>query len=170
MVSENAASQGRFAAALSHELNNPLGALSSALDTVVRMHDRERNDPDQRQRMAGVFDNAAKSGREAAGRLAEIIERMKRVSNLDRDDEQLVDLNELLRDTVTFLGEDVERNTDPVIDLSPLPRVQCHPQQMSAVFSRLLRKMIASNSGTSKVFVKSQLCEGEIVIEFKSPI
>jgi hypothetical protein len=38
--------------------------------------------------MWAVFDTAAKSGREAAGRLAEIIERMKRVSNLDRADEQ----------------------------------------------------------------------------------
>jgi len=170
MVSENAASQGRFAAALSHELNNPLGALSSALDTIVRVHDRERNDPDQQERMWAVFDTAAKSGREAAGRLAEIIERMKRVSNLDRADEQLVDLNELLRDTVAFLGKDIERKTDPVIDLSPLPRFQCRPQQLSAVFFGLLRKTIASISGKNTVFVKSQLCDGEIVIEVKSPV
>ena len=169
MVSENAASQGRFAAALSHDLNNPLGALSSSLDTIVRVHDRERNHPDQKERMEAVFDNAAKSGREAAGRLGEIIERMKRVSNLDRADQQLVDLNELWRDTVAFLGEDIEHKMELVMDLSPLPRIQCQPQQLSAVFSRLLWKAVDSTDGKSKVYVKSRLRDGKIVIEVQCP-
>ncbi|MHC4239227.1 MAG: hypothetical protein ACYSUC_05655, partial [Planctomycetota bacterium] len=76
----------------------------------------------------------------------------------------------MLRDTVAFLGKDIERKTDPVIDLSPLPRVKCRPQQLSAVFFGLLRKTIASISGKNTVFVKSQLCDGEIVIEVKSPV
>ena len=36
LVSENSASQSRFAAALSHELNSPMGALSTAVETLLR--------------------------------------------------------------------------------------------------------------------------------------
>src|SRR5262249_37435245 len=35
LLSETAASQGRLAAALSHELNTPIGAVSSAVETMV---------------------------------------------------------------------------------------------------------------------------------------
>jgi signal transduction histidine kinase len=35
LLAENAASQARFAAALSHELNNPMGALLSGVDTLL---------------------------------------------------------------------------------------------------------------------------------------
>ncbi len=36
LIAENVASLGRLAAALSHEFNTPLGALKSAVDTLVR--------------------------------------------------------------------------------------------------------------------------------------
>ena len=35
LITQNAASQGRLAAALSHELNSPIGALSSAIETLA---------------------------------------------------------------------------------------------------------------------------------------
>ena len=35
LLSENAASVGRLAAALSHELNSPIGALVSGVDTLL---------------------------------------------------------------------------------------------------------------------------------------
>ena len=41
LVSENTHSQSRFAAALSHELNTPLGALTSAFDTLLHVYRRK---------------------------------------------------------------------------------------------------------------------------------
>ena len=40
LLERNAASQSRFAAALSHELNTPLGTLASAFDTLARLIER----------------------------------------------------------------------------------------------------------------------------------
>ena len=48
LVSENAHAQSRFAAALSHELNTPLGALTSAFDTVLRLLKKYKIDADER--------------------------------------------------------------------------------------------------------------------------
>ena len=40
LISETAASQGRLATALAHELNTPLGAFNSTLDTLATVYEQ----------------------------------------------------------------------------------------------------------------------------------
>lgn len=164
-VSENAASQSRFAAALSHELNTPLGSLTSAFDTVVHAHERERTHPEQHERLELVWKDATRSGRESALRLRETIDRMKRLTNLDRAEEQVTDLNELWRDTVVLLSGTLERKADVVLALKPLPPVRCRPQQIGAVFSNLLRNAAAAMDERGHIRVSSEQRGDDIVIE-----
>jgi len=143
-VSENAASQSRFAAALSHELNTPLGALASAFDTVIQAHERELAHPESRAKLEAVWAEASRSGRASTARLRETIERMKRLTNLDRSEIQVTDVNELWRDTVALLSATIERKAKVELSLGPVPPVRCHPQQIGAVFSNLLRNAAAA--------------------------
>lgn len=146
-VSENAASQSRFAAALSHELNTPLGALASAFDTVIQAHERELAHPESRAKLEAVWAEASRSGRASATRLRETIGRMKRLTNLDRSEIQVTDVNELWKDTVALLSATFERKAKVKLALGPVPPVRCHPQQIGAVFSNLLRNAAAAMVG-----------------------
>lgn len=166
-VSENAASQSRFAAALSHELNTPLGSLTSAFDTIAHAHAREQARPESREKLDSVWEDALRSGRESAARLREIIERMKRLVNLDRAEEQVVDLNEIWRDTAALLSATLERSADVELALSPLPPVRCRPQQMAAVFSNLLRNAAAAMDRRGHIRVSSSHRNKEITFEVR---
>ncbi|MBZ5584678.1 MAG: hypothetical protein LAQ30_21200, partial [Acidobacteriia bacterium] len=96
LLSENAASLGRLAAALSHELNSPLGALMSGVDTLVLVAARQAlSPPSEQERLVRLQADLRGSVRESAGRLQQIIERMQRFTNLDRAEVQEVDLNGL---------------------------------------------------------------------------
>jgi signal transduction histidine kinase len=164
-VSENAASQSRFAAALSHELNTPLGSLTSAFDTVAHAHERERAQPEKRGELESVWEDAIRSGRESAARLHEVVERMKHLVNLDRAEVQVVDLNQIWKDTAALLSGTIERKAEVELALSPLPPVHCRPQQIAAVFSNLLRNAAAAMDQRGHIRVSSSHRGKEVIFE-----
>jgi signal transduction histidine kinase len=167
LMSENAASQGRFAAALSHELNSPIGALSSALDTLFIAYEKLESHQGRFDRLKSVIVGATSSARQSGQRLMEIMERMKHLTNLDRAEEQVVDLNALLESTAALHLGELEGGARVNLSLEPLPHVRCRPQRMSAVFSNLLRNAAESIEGEGTIHITSNRRGGEIVLEVR---
>ena len=99
-----------------------------------QLYEKKGEDPDQNDRLHSVFDEAVRCGRQSSERLRDAVQRLKQLTALDRAEEQVVDLNDVWSDTVTFLRTELEGKADVSIDLNPLPRVKCRPQQLSAVF------------------------------------
>ncbi len=163
LVSENAASQNRFAAALCHELNTPLGALSSAFATLLSVH--ERSDAKADPRIRRVVEDAAEAGRASLARLEETVTRMKHLTNLDRAEVQVVDLNQLWRDTVHFMDDSLAPKVSFVLDLSPLPSVSCRPQQLATVFSNLVRNAAAAIPAKGTIRIRTAAESMEILME-----
>lgn len=166
LVERNAASQCRFAAALSHELNTPLGSLSSAFETLVKLLDgfdeRLRADPRRKQ----VLDDAVHSGQISFQRLNEIAQRMRHLTNLDRAEEQVVDLNELCSDTVAFLAS--ELSTAKIeLHTSQVPKIHCRPQQLGAVLSNLLRNAAAALDNGGNIELTTERQGDEVVIQVR---
>jgi two-component system, NtrC family, sensor kinase len=143
LVSENARSLGRFAATLSHELNSPLGALGSATSTLVSLAGKARRHPPPGG-LEELTRSVSESARQSLSRLRETVERMKHFANLDRAEVQVVDLNDLWKDTVALLGGELGAKAGVKPELKPLPPMKCRPQQLSAVFSNLLRNAAAA--------------------------
>ena len=164
LVSENALSLGRFAAALSHEMNSPLGALGSAIDTLVSLVEKERPQPPP-DGVDEVAIGVARAARQSFRRLRETVDRMKHFSNLDRAEVQVVDLNELWVDIVALLGSQLEGKADVKLDLKPLPPVKCRPQQLSAVFSNLLRNAAAAIETGGTIKISSDRRGADVVVE-----
>ena len=167
LMSENAASQGRFAAAVSHELNSPIGALSSALDTLLLAYEKIRANPERAEALDEVISGATSSARQSSRRLTETVQRMKHLTNLDRAEEQMVDLNELWISTAALLQGELEQRAEVKLDLKPLPRLKCRPQQMSAVFSNLLRNSAASMEKKGTIRVLSDRRGDEVILEIQ---
>lgn len=139
LLAENAATMGRLAASLAHELNSPLGALTSAVSTLVEVSQRLAGaSEEQRRRMSEILPEAQKSMREASARLREIVARIQRFTNLDRSEVQPVNLNELLKDVVLLIEPQVQGKVEFELDTSPVDALTCRPQQISAVFSNLV--------------------------------
>jgi signal transduction histidine kinase len=167
LLERTAASQSRFAAALSHELNSPLGSLASAFETLARLVEELDFDPRDPRRKDAVED-AMRSGRASYGRLNTISQRMRNLTNLDRAEERLIDLNSLCSDTVEFLGSELG-NARVEMRLAPLPRVKCRPQQIGAVLANLVRNASSAIDAhvEGKIEVVSLAGPARVVVEVK---
>jgi signal transduction histidine kinase len=164
LLERTAAFQSRFAATLSHELNTPLGSLASAFETLARLVEEAQLDP-RRERSV---QEAIRSGRLSYGRLNTIAQRMRNLTNLDRAEERLVDLNALCSDTVEFLGPELG-NAKVEMHLSPLPRIKCRPQQIGAVLANLVRNASSAVGAKAdgRIEVVSQSDLARVVVEVK---
>lgn len=165
LVSENAHSQSRFAAALSHELNTPLGALTSAFDTIL--HVLRKEDIASSPRYREILSGAEAAGRGSAARLQQIIERMSLLTNLDRADTQSVDLSELCRETAAHLRQELTAKGELHLDLVELPALKGRPQQLSAVVSNLLRNAVAAIDQGGRISLVSREETDSVTIEVR---
>jgi signal transduction histidine kinase len=165
LVSENAAVLGRVAAALSHELNSPIGVLASTVDSLAHIAAKAPTAPPaEQERLRAVAADLIRSGRESATRLRTIVGRMQRFTNLDRAEVQSADLNEILKDVIALIGSD-NPHAPVEAEFGIIPRFICRPQQMSAVFSNLIANAIdAVRDGNGTVHVATLSDKGRIEI------
>lgn len=165
LISENAAMMGRVAAALSHELNSPIGALASSVDILGHVARKMANAGEaDKQRLLEVMADAVLSGQQSAERLRGIVGRMQRFTNLDRAEVQSADLNELLRDVIAMATSDRPGTERIVTDWSDLPRFSCRPQQISALFSNLLNNALDAVKAEGEVRVATVESGGMIEV------
>jgi signal transduction histidine kinase len=167
LLSENAASVGRLAAALSHELNSPIGALVSGVDTLLLLASRQTHSaPSEQQRLIVLQNELRKSIKLSTDRLREIVTRMQRFSNLDAAEIQAANVNELLNDVVALLEPKYEGKVKVEMDLHTVPPLVCRPQQLSAVFSNLMGNAIEATNGDGRVIVSSRKKDSAVEVSF----
>jgi signal transduction histidine kinase len=172
LIASNAAVTGRVAAALSHELNSPIGALASAVETLARVADRMSGaKSDERERLKPLIAELYRSGRESTQRLRDIVARIQRFANLDRAEVQSANLNDIIGDVVAMV--EAERGSGVRIhtDLHPIPNIICRPQQFSAVLSNLIANAAdaAGDSGRVSVATRDDGSHIRIEIEDNGP-
>lgn len=141
LIAENIASLGRLAAALSHELNTPLGALKSAVDTLVRAAAKQGSaPPEEQRRLELVQEDLRKSLDASLERMEEVISRIQRFTNLDRAEMQVVDVNELLQDVVALAETPGDHESISIkVEPADVPCLLCHRQTLTTAISSLFR-------------------------------
>jgi signal transduction histidine kinase len=163
LLAENAASLGRLAAAISHELNSPLGALISSVDTLLLVAARQATSdkPEEQQRLVRLQGDLRKSIRDSVQRLQQMVTRVQRFTNLDHAEVQVININELVADVTAMLGSEISAKAKLETDLQPLEPIVCRPQQISAVLSSLLHNALNSLNGDGEVCIRTkQLSDG----------
>ncbi|MBI1354305.1 MAG: hypothetical protein GC160_08160 [Acidobacteria bacterium] len=162
LVSDNAAALGKFAATLSHQLNSPLGVLESAIDSLEKVSKRRGGVDDVR--LQGLAEDLFRNARGAAGQLEEAVRRMQRFTNLDRAEAHPVDLEQLLRDVTSMVEPDVKDRVRIDLQCERLPKVTLRPQQMSAVFAKLLQNAVQASDPDSTVELRATCSNGAVEV------
>jgi signal transduction histidine kinase len=140
------AALGQMAAGLAHEVKNPLGAIKGAAQLLSDPRDR-----------AGAIEQ------EFVGIILEEVERLDRVvgSVLDyarpsKGELGAVDLNAVVRRTVTVLASDRAEDCEIVTELSDdLPPVRADAEQLRQVLINLVRNAIQAMGGRGTVRVRT---------------
>jgi signal transduction histidine kinase len=157
-LAENAISIGKMAAALSHEINSPLGALRSGIETLAAIAARREAPAAVRELCANL--------QEAAARIDEVMHRLRRFVNLDEAELKSANLNELLTDvTQLYEAEIRRRKVQVVFDLErSLPMLDCRPQLLTAAFSSMLLNAIEAVNGDGRIGISTHLRELEVEV------
>lgn len=168
LLSENAATLSRLAAAISHEMNNPLGALVSGVDTLLLLAGRQATSrPEEQQRLVPLQADLRRSIQESAQRLRELIGRMQRFTNLDQAEVEPSDLNAIIRDVAGLIDPRERGDAHVELRLQQLPPVLCRPQQMSAVFSSLIQNAVQAVNGHGHVVVSTASRENMVEVRIE---
>jgi two-component system, NtrC family, sensor kinase len=167
-LAENAMAIGKLAAAVTHEINTPLGSLTSAVDTLLVLAARQATaSAVQQERMVTLQADLRRSVQTSTERIKGVIARLQRFINLEESELQQANINELISDVAILFKEQTERGIQLQFDFTPVPPLMCRPQLISAVFSSLLSNAINAANGEGRIVVSTRLAGEGVEIAIK---
>ncbi len=167
-LAENAASIGKLAAALTHEINSPLGALRSSVDTLLVLAARQAiAPPEQQQRLVEMQAELRKSIQTSAERIQSVVARLQRFISLEEAEVKQANLNDLLSDVALLLEPQMRDKIDLRFDVNPLPTLTCRPQLLTFVFSSLLSNAINAVNGDGRIDIFTRLEDSTVRVTIR---
>lgn len=168
IASKRAASQGRLAAALSHELNNPVSVLISSQSVLERHLAEAARRCERGEGLAETLERTreiAVKGREAVDRIARLAERFERFSQIDSARRRLVDVSELVDDAVEVLSGSWNDRVKVVKDYGATPKVSAYAAGLGEVFSNVLANAANAIEGTGEIRVTTRYGKGFVWVQ-----
>lgn len=174
---EKMAALGSLVAGIVHELNNPIGAITSAADVSRRCLERvgkametgssfEQMMSDKKVKQAwDTLESNLTVTTEASARIARIVRSLKSFVHLDGAGFQDVDVNAGIDDTLTLLGHELGDRIEVVRELGDIPRVPAFPGELNQVFMNLLTNAYQAIDGRGKITVRTVAVDGGVQID-----
>lgn len=158
---EKMASLGQLVAGIAHEINTPLGSISSntntllkALDKIWQQIDDNASAPDITRPMK-VLDNLSKINKTACDRITTIVKRLRNFARLDEEEFKSVDIHEGIESTLTLIEHLCKNRIEVVKEYASLPKLSCYAGQLNQVFMNILVNACQAIPGTGRITIKT---------------
>jgi signal transduction histidine kinase len=147
---------GHLTASLAHEINQPIGAAVANAEACLQFLDRDQ--PDVAEAREAALEMATDARRAAA-----IIDRVRSLYRKGSSHQEIVDVNEVIREMVLMLNNQASRYSVMMRTefAEKLPYVMADRVQLQqALMNLMLNGIEAMRDTTGELTIKSQLAEG----------
>ena len=173
--SEKMASLGSLVAGIAHEINTPVGAMTSMHDTLVRGIEKlkehlETSNPElfandkKLVKIFGVINDANHVINSGATRVAEIVRRLRSFARLDEAELKSVDIHEGLDDTLTLVHHQIKHHIEIVRDYGELPEISVYPSRLNQVFLNLLNNARQAISDEGTITIRTAVEDDRVTV------
>jgi two-component system NtrC family sensor kinase len=186
---EKMASIGLLAAGVAHEINNPMGFITSNLSSLEKYTDKLiRFIEFQGQAIERCADEATRStlaemkqqikldylvtdlreliteSLDGSRRVSKIVQDLQTFSRGDNNETVLSDLNETVMRTINMVRNEIKYVAELELRLESLPRVICQPQQIGQVVMNLLMNAAHSIQGKGLITLTTSQVDNSVEI------
>jgi two-component system NtrC family sensor kinase len=173
---EKMASLGRLVAGIAHEVNSPLGALASAIDTFERAFERVRtllqsrkpgelsSGTEETEKLMRVLSETFRVARDGCHRMDSMVKIMRRFANLDQSPLRKVTIAECIEGTLALLGHEIREEITLIKDFDVTTEVECFPMELNQVFMNLLINSVQAIPGQGEIRIRTWQESGQAFV------
>ena len=186
---EKMASIGQLAAGVAHEINNPIGFVTSNLGTLQKYLARmaeflktqaeifPQDEGDERViRLAEIrrqlkiepiledLPSLLAESLDGVERVRKIVQNLKSFSRVDQSNYTVTDINQCLDDTLNMIWNELKYKCTVKKDYGDLPSTLCYPQQLNQVFMNLLVNAAQAIESQGEIVITTRASAQEITI------
>ena len=167
ILQEKMASLGSMVAGVAHEINNPMGAVHSAVDVsgrcVGRVEQCVTSSPSIEalreslnfQQAVDILKDNVQVIRVAEERITTLVRSLKNFARLDEAEFQMIDLREGLDTTLTLLQQQIGPNIQVQKNYGEIPRTYGSPGQLNQVFMNVLKNAAQAIEGEGEIAIQT---------------
>ncbi|MEW6585897.1 MAG: ATP-binding protein, partial [Nitrospirota bacterium] len=188
---EKMASIGQLAAGVAHEINNPMGFISSNIGTMrkyvtklvsfvnvltnalesLSSADLSARVQDERKKMKidyilADIEQLVDESLEGADRVTKIVRNLKSFSRIDEADYKMADINECIESTLNIVWNELKYKATVEKVYGEVPPTMCYPNQLNQIFVNILVNAAQAIEKQGEIKIRTWYEGGHINIDF----